>query len=64
MVDQHGLLFEPQPPALLAELGHDASADGVNQTPYFIVKGPRGEKHVDTLEGFNAAIAAVGPPAS
>ena len=42
----------------------DASADGVNQTPYFIVKGPRGEKHVDTLEGFNAAIAAVGPPAS
>jgi protein-disulfide isomerase len=43
---------------------NDASADGVNQTPYFIVKGPRGEKHVDTLEGFNAAIAAVGPPAS
>ena len=43
---------------------NDASADGVNKTPYFIVKGPRGEKHVDTLEGFNAAIAAVGPPAS
>jgi protein-disulfide isomerase len=43
---------------------NDASADGVNQTPYFIVRGPRGEKHVDTLEGFNAAIAAVGPPAS
>ena len=42
----------------------DATADGVNQTPYFIVKGPRGEKHVNTLEGFNAAIAAVGPPAS
>ncbi len=42
----------------------DASADGVSQTPYFIVKGPRGEKHVDTLEGFNAAIAALGPPAS
>ena len=42
----------------------DASADEVNETPYFIVKGPRGEKHVDTLEGFNAAIAAVGPPAS
>jgi protein-disulfide isomerase len=42
----------------------DASADGVNSTPTFIVKGPRGEKRVGTLEEFNAAIAAVGPPAS
>lgn len=42
----------------------DASADGVNSTPTFIVKGPRGEKRVSTLDEFNAAIAAVGPPAS
>jgi protein-disulfide isomerase len=43
---------------------NDASADGVNSTPTFIVKGPRGEKRVNTLDEFNAAIAAVGPPAS
>ena len=43
---------------------NDASADGVNSTPYFIVKGPRGEKHVGTLDEFTAAIEAVGPPAS
>jgi protein-disulfide isomerase len=46
------------------ERSNAASADGIDKTPTFIVKGPRGEERPDTLEGFVAAIEAVGPPAS
>jgi protein-disulfide isomerase len=46
------------------ERSNAASADAVDSTPTFIVKGPRGEERPETLEGFAAAIEAVGPPAS
>ncbi len=41
-----------------------ATADGVDSTPTFIVRGPRGEQKASSLEEFASAIEAVGPPAS
>ena len=46
------------------ERSNAASADGVDSTPTFIVKGPRGQQEAGSLEDFAAAIEAVGPPAS
>jgi protein-disulfide isomerase len=46
------------------ERSNAASADGVDSTPTFIVKGPRGQQEANSLEGFASAIEAVGPPAS
>ena len=44
---------------------NDASADGVNSTPHLHRQGPAAARSAcGTLDEFNAAIAAVGPPAS
>ena len=48
--------------ATFFERSSAASADGVDSTPTFIVRGPRGQKEANSLEGFASAIEAVGPP--
>lgn len=50
--------------AAFFERSSAASADAVDSTPTFIVRGPRGDQKANSLEEFATAIEAVGPPAS